>query len=80
MKIKNRTVWITGASSGIGEALALEMAPAGARLLLSARRVERLAAVAKACRRRGAARVEELPLDIADTAALRPIAAAADAR
>ncbi|MCD7895172.1 MAG: SDR family NAD(P)-dependent oxidoreductase [Planctomycetaceae bacterium] len=80
MEIKNRTVWVTGASSGIGEAMALEMASAGARLLLSARRVERLAAVGEACRRRGAARVEELPFDLADTDRLRHLAADADAR
>lgn len=39
---KDKVVWITGASSGIGEALALELARQNARLILSARREEEL--------------------------------------
>jgi short-subunit dehydrogenase len=46
--IKNKTVWITGASSGIGEALAYQFAKEGAKLVLSARRESELKRVAQA--------------------------------
>lgn len=39
---KDKVIWITGASSGIGEALAYDFAGRGARLILSARREEEL--------------------------------------
>ncbi|MFN3214604.1 MAG: SDR family NAD(P)-dependent oxidoreductase [Henriciella sp.] len=41
-----KTAWITGASSGIGEALAKALAEAGAKIVLSGRRTEALQAVA----------------------------------
>ena len=44
--LKNKTVWITGASSGIGEALAIVCAREGANLVLTARRAEELIRVA----------------------------------
>jgi short-subunit dehydrogenase len=44
--LKNKIVWITGASSGIGEALAIVCAHEGARLVLTARREDELARVA----------------------------------
>ena len=59
---KERTVWITGASSGIGEALAKRFAQAGSKLILSARREGELRRVATECS--GAEAVYVLPLDL----------------
>ncbi len=47
-RFKDKVIWITGASSGIGEALALNLSQRGARLILSARRAEELERVGKA--------------------------------
>jgi NADP-dependent 3-hydroxy acid dehydrogenase YdfG len=44
---KDKVVWITGASSGIGEAIALAFAKEGAKLVLTARREEELIRVKK---------------------------------
>ncbi len=63
--ISPRSVLITGASSGIGAALALAYAEAGRRLALGGRDESRLAAVAEQCRTRGAD-VTTRPLDITD--------------
>jgi short-subunit dehydrogenase len=51
---REKTVIVTGASSGIGRALALRLADEGAWLALAARNSQRLDAVATECRARGA--------------------------
>ena len=58
-------ILITGASSGIGEALALNYGGTGASLFLCGRHEERLDAVAEACRHRGAT-VFSRALDVTD--------------
>jgi len=62
---KNKRVWLTGASSGIGEALAYAFAEAGAHLIISARNEQELNRVAGACTNLGAASVLVQPLDLA---------------
>lgn len=60
--------WITGASSGLGEALALRMARAGWRVAASARGAEKLAALERASAGGGGS-IHAMPLDVTDAAA-----------
>lgn len=66
MSFQDQVVWITGASSGIGAALAREFASRGAKLVLSGRDEARLAAVADELDTETLA----LPFDVRDDAAL----------
>ena len=50
---KNKVVIVTGASSGIGEAMAREFAAQGARVVLGARSVQKLQLIAGDIRSRG---------------------------
>ena len=60
----NKVVLITGASSGIGKALALSIADQSVHLLLAARRMDELKTLQKACREKGA-RCDIFFIDIA---------------
>src|SRR5258708_27895458 len=77
MRLKGSVVAITGASSGIGEATALEFARKGARLALGARRLDRLNAVAERCRQEGSPDVSTRRLDVGKGAGPRAFGAAA---
>jgi 3-hydroxy acid dehydrogenase / malonic semialdehyde reductase len=69
MKLSGRTVLITGASAGIGAACARAFAAEGARLLLVARRAERLQELADKLRGSGTD-VLALEMDVRDSAAV----------
>lgn len=62
--LKDKVVWVTGASSGIGEALAKAYAQAGAKIILSARREQELKRVQQECGLDDQ-RALVLPLDLA---------------
>jgi dehydrogenase/reductase SDR family member 7 len=61
-KLTNKTIWITGASSGIGEALAYELSTKNCKLILSARNLEALEKVKANCK----CEVAILPFDLID--------------
>lgn len=72
MSFSGQAVWITGASSGIGAAMARALAAQGARLILSGRNEAALAEVAADC---GEALI--LPFEVTDQAAVAAVADAA---
>jgi len=60
----NKIIWLTGASSGIGEALAYELSLRGHKLILSARNKKQLISVKERCKNPECVAI--LPLDLAD--------------
>jgi len=70
MRLENQVVFVTGASSGIGAACAAAFAREGARLLLAARRSERLREMATRLAESGARDVRSFELDVRDEAAV----------
>lgn len=77
--IKGRVVWVTGASSGIGESIVYELAKKEAKLILSARRPEELERVKAACKGTPPENIRILPIDLADAASLKAKAEEAEA-
>jgi dehydrogenase/reductase SDR family protein 7B len=66
--MKDKVVWITGASSGIGEALVYAYSQLGARLIISSRNRDELFRVKNGCKNK--INVHVLSLDLENTAAL----------
>ena len=73
MDWKNKVIFLTGASSGIGEALAIEMAKRGAILGLLARREDLLREIAAKCENVGG-KARVLPCDVVDANAVQSAA------
>ena len=69
---RDKVVIVTGASSGIGRALALQLAREGASIALAARNAERLQALAEDCCDLGG-KAEAVPTDVADESACREL-------
>lgn len=62
MNFSDKTIWITGASSGIGEALTYEFSKLGAKIIISARRKEELERVKENCVQKENIQIQELDL------------------
>lgn len=67
--LQNKTIWITGASSGVGEALCKLLSQHKVNLIISARRQEELERVKSESAQK--ATIQLLPLDLADSASLK---------
>lgn len=79
-RLKDKWVLITGASSGFGAAAARAFGAEGAKLLLGARRLDRLEQVATEARQAGAGAAHVHALDVSQTASVETFVAWAKAR
>lgn len=75
--LNNKVVWITGASSGLGEAMAYALAKCGAKLILSARRKDELERVKGNCIASSQQNIRILPFDLASHETIKLSAEAA---
>jgi len=75
--LQNKVVVITGASSGLGKAVALELAKKGAHLVLAARSEETLDAVARECCVKPGAKATSIPTDVTKVEDVENLACAA---
>ena len=77
MSFQDKNIWITGASSGIGRATAIEFAKQGANLILSARSEAKLSEVKAECQKQGEKyqnKVWVYPLDLSERDTIKGIA------
>jgi dehydrogenase/reductase SDR family protein 7B len=72
MSFSNQIIWITGASSGIGKALAIELSNQNAKLILSSRKKEDLELVKQQCRHPEFVKI--ITLDLENSSNLQTIA------
>jgi dehydrogenase/reductase SDR family protein 7B len=75
MRFRDKVVWVTGASSGIGEAVALAFSREGAKLILSSRNAAELERVRQACEGDGH---RVVPLDLTHPDSFPPAVAEVD--
>jgi short-subunit dehydrogenase len=69
--LENKVIWITGASSGIGEAMVYELANRGARLIISSRRKEELEKVKGNCNSSAQSNIHVIPVDLSASSTLQ---------
>lgn len=67
LKIRGKVALVTGASAGLGEAVALALAAEGAKVAVAARRLEKLEAVVGRAKEAGASDAAAFTVDLADS-------------
>lgn len=65
MQFNGKTIWITGATSGIGKAVAIELSKEKAHLILSGRNEKALEEIGSTCKKNGS-KVTTIPFDLGD--------------